>query len=203
MSQVTQQHDVLPETLQRLGLRPGAVQAGAAHATARPGQQGWYVSGSAPAAGQTLVLKTMCTGAASSSPTVVYTGPAQPSSPAGAQGFTHVGIDPDIGGAVAVLRGSVLPAGPLDFAALSVDVLDAPAVVVDNTARKFRYYLSDNLHWPLASSDAGSVQASGCSRHRSHSRRPCAQRSRGPCAGHPGAPQLHRQLSRRLEHVRL
>ena len=49
-----------------------------------------------------------------------------------------MGIDPDIGGAVALLSGMVLPTVPEHFAGLTLDLLDAPAVVTDNSKRKFR-----------------------------------------------------------------
>ena len=40
--------------------------------------------------------------------------------------FTEVGVDPDISGAIAILRGAKAPRQPSDFAALTVEVSDAP-----------------------------------------------------------------------------
>ena len=50
-----------------------------------------------------------------------------------------MGIDPDIGGAVAILRGKQQPRTPADYAQLELEVLDAPAISTDNSKRKFRH----------------------------------------------------------------
>ena len=45
--------------------------------------------------------------------------------------FIEVGVDPDIGGAIAILRGDQAPKQPSDFAALTVEILDAPILKVE------------------------------------------------------------------------